>query len=95
MTQSIVWWRQLLPHPLVLLPLACLTPYPHHCGGTGSGMGGGVGGGMGGGVGGGMGNDGGSGRQQSSSKWRGAPASKANANGDGMDEDGEGPKIKN
>ncbi len=43
---------------------------------------------------GGVSGGGGSGRRQSLSKWRGAPASKANADGDGMDEDSEGPKNK-
>jgi hypothetical protein len=33
-------------------------------------------------------------RQQLLLKWMGAPAFKANANGNGMDEDSEGPKIK-
>jgi hypothetical protein len=37
---------------------------------------------------------GGSVRQQLSLKLRGAPASKANANSNRMDEDVEGPKIK-
>jgi hypothetical protein len=45
-------------------------------------------------VGGGVGHGGGSGRQQLLSKWRGAPTLKAYANGNGMDEDGEGPKTK-
>jgi hypothetical protein len=41
-----------------------------------------------------MGHGGGSERGQLSSKWRGAPASKAYLDGNGMDEDGEGSKIK-
>ncbi len=73
----------LLPHLLILLLLVCLTSCPYHCGGVGSGMGDGRGGGTD------------SGRQQPSSKWRGAPASTANADCNEMDEDGEGPKIKN
>jgi hypothetical protein len=45
-------------------------------------------------VGGGVGSGGDSGRQQLPSKWRGTPALKANTSGDGMYEDGEGPKIQ-
>jgi hypothetical protein len=80
--QSVIWQWQLSPHPLVLLILTYLAPCPYHCGG------------MGGGVGGGVGNGGGSVRQQSSSKWMRAPALKANADGNGMDKDGMGPKTK-
>ncbi len=82
MMQSIVWWQQLSPRPLVLLPPAYFTPCPYHYSGVGGGMGDGVG------------NGGGSGRQQLSSKWRGAPALKGNANCNGMDEGGEWPKTK-
>ena len=76
--QSVVRWRQLSTQPLVLLLLACVTPLSYYCGGLSCDVD----------------NGGGSGRQKLSSKWRGAPALMANANSDGMNEGGEGLKIK-